>query len=136
MDVSEIGLYKDKGRHTTTHRELTIVPGGGLIMDTPGMREIQLWEGSEGLSELFEDIEKLILECKFSDCKHEAEPGCAINAAIEKGELDEGRLKSYKKLLNEVNYFERRKDIKLQIAEKKKWKKLTAEGKNRGKEKH
>lgn len=133
MDVSEIGLYKDKGRHTTTHRELTIVPGGGLIMDTPGMREIQLWEGGEGLSELFEDIEKLVLECKFTNCKHESEPGCAINAAIKKGELDAGRLKSYKKLLGEVSYFERKKDIRLQIAEKKKWKKLIAEGKKRDK---
>jgi ribosome biogenesis GTPase / thiamine phosphate phosphatase len=135
MDVSEISLYKDKGRHTTTHRELSLVPGGGLIIDTPGMREIQLWEGSEGLSELFEDIEKLALECKFSDCKHQSEPGCAIKAAIKKGELDEHRYKSYKKLLNEVSYFERKQDKKAQLVEKKKWKKLTSEGKKRGEEK-
>jgi ribosome biogenesis GTPase len=101
-------------------------------MDTP-VREIQLWEGGEGLSELFEDIEKLILECRFSDCKHESEPGCAINAAIKKGKLDAGRLKSYKKLLGEVSYFERRHDKKAQIVEKKKWKKLTSEGKKRDK---
>lgn len=135
MEVSEIGLYKDKGRHTTTHRELTIVPGGGLIIDTPGMREIQMWEGAEGLSELFEDIENLIVECKFSDCKHESEPGCAVKEAIKKGELDEARFKSYKKLLSEVNFFERKQDKKAQLEEKKKWKKLTSEGKKRSIEK-
>jgi ribosome biogenesis GTPase / thiamine phosphate phosphatase len=135
MEVSDISLYKDKGRHTTTHRELTLVPGGGLIIDTPGMREIQLWEGGEGLSELFGDIEKLIVECKFSDCKHQTEPGCAVLAAIDKGELDESRYKSYKKLLNEVKYFERKQDKKAQIVEKKKWKKMSADGKKRGEEK-
>lgn len=135
MEVSDISLYKDKGRHTTTHRELTLVPGGGLIIDTPGMREIQLWEGGEGLSELFEDIEKLVVECKFSDCKHQTEPGCAVIAAIERGELDEKRFKSYKKLLSEVSYFERKQDKKAQLAEKKKWKKLSADGKKRAEEK-
>lgn len=135
MEVSDISLYKDKGRHTTTHRELTLVPGGGLIIDTPGMREIQLWEGSEGLSELFGDIEQLALECKFTDCKHESEPGCAIKSAIKKGELDEKRFKSYKKLLNEVSYFERKQDKKAQMEEKKKWKKISQLGKQIGKEK-
>jgi ribosome biogenesis GTPase / thiamine phosphate phosphatase len=133
MDVSEIGLYKDKGRHTTTHRELSVVPGGGLIIDTPGMREIQLWEGSDGLEELFEDIEKLTLECKFSDCKHESEPGCAVLAAITSGELEEGRFKSYKKLQNEIKYFARKQDRKAQLEEKKKWKKISLLGKQIGK---
>jgi len=135
MEVSDISLYKDKGRHTTTHRELTVVPGGGLIIDTPGMREIQMWEGAEGLSELFEDIEKLVVECKFSDCKHESEPGCAVKGAIEKGELDEARFKSYKKLLSEVSYFERKQDKKAQIEEKKKWKKISQLGKQISNEK-
>lgn len=129
MDVSDISLYKDKGRHTTTHRELTVVPGGGLIIDTPGMREIQLWEGSEGLSGLFEDIEALALECKFSDCRHEDEPGCAVNTAIEKGTLTADRFKSYKKLQNEVKYFARKQDKKAQLEEKKKWKKISKLGK-------
>lgn len=135
MEVSEIGLYKDKGRHTTTHRELAVVPGGGLIIDTPGMREIQMWEGSEGLSELFGDIEQLALECKFSDCKHESEPGCAVKAAQKKGTLDPGRLKSFKKLLNEVSYFERKQDKKAQLEEKKKWKKISQLGKQISNEK-
>lgn len=135
MKVSDISLYKDKGRHTTTHRELTLVPGGGLIIDTPGMREIQLWEGGDGLSELFEDIEQLALECKFSDCKHLSEPGCAINAAIENGSLDEKRFKSYKKLQNEIKYFQRKQNKKAHLQEKKRWKKLTMEGRQRGIEK-
>ena len=136
MKVSDIGLYKDKGRHTTTHRELALVPGGGLIIDTPGMREIQLWEGSEGLSELFEDIEKLALECKFTDCKHESEPGCAVKDAIKKGEITEKKFKSYKKLLNEVSYFERKQDIKAKLNEKKRWKKISQEAKKISKSKY
>jgi ribosome biogenesis GTPase len=133
MRVTEIGLYKDKGKHTTTHRELAAVPGGGMIIDTPGMREIQLWEGSEGVSELFEDIEQLALECKFSDCKHDSEPGCAIKDALEKGEITQDRLKSYKKLLNEIGYFERKQNIRAKLNEKKRWKKITADAKKKSK---
>ncbi|HJY62584.1 MAG TPA: ribosome small subunit-dependent GTPase A, partial [Ignavibacteria bacterium] len=136
MKVSDIGVYKDKGKHITTHRELALVPGGGLIIDTPGMREIQLWEGSEGLSELFDDIEQLTLECKFSDCKHESEPGCAIKAAIKRGEITGERFKSYKKLLNEVSYFERKQNVKAQLVEKKKWKKISTEAKKISKHKY
>ncbi len=136
MKVSDISLYKDKGRHTTSHRELTVVPDGGLIIDTPGMREIQLWEGGEGLAETFEDIEKLVLECKFTDCKHESEPGCAVRAAMKTGEIDEARFKSYKKLLNEIKYFEGKQNKRAQITEKKKWKKLTSEAKKKSKQKY
>ncbi|MCI0448602.1 MAG: ribosome small subunit-dependent GTPase A [Chlorobi bacterium] len=135
MKVSDISLYKDKGRHTTTHRELTLVPGGGLIIDTPGMREIQLWEGGGGLSELFEDIEQLSLECKFSDCRHESEPGCAVKEAIKSGTLDPKRFKSYRKLQNEINYFERKQNVRAQLEEKKKWKKITNEARKKRKEK-
>jgi ribosome biogenesis GTPase len=136
MKVNEIGPYKDKGRHTTAHRELAIVPGGGLIIDTPGMREIQLWEGSEGLSELFDDIEALALECKFSDCRHESEPGCAVRDAIKKGVITRERFKSYRKLLNEINYFDRKQNVKAALAEKKKWKKISNLGKKISKLKH
>ncbi len=135
MKVSDISLYKDKGRHTTTHRELTLVPGGGLIIDTPGMREIQLWEGGGGLSELFEDIEQLSLECKFSDCRHESEPGCAVKEAIKSCTLDPKRFKSYRKLQNEINYFERKQNVRAQLEEKKKWKKITNEARKKRKEK-
>lgn len=136
MKVSDIGLYKDKGRHTTTHRELIMLPGGGLIIDTPGMREIQLWEGAEGLSEQFDDIEQLALTCKFTDCKHEEEPGCAINEALNTGVITEDRMKSYRKLLNEVKYFERKQDVKAKLDEKKKWKKISILAKKLGNKKY
>jgi len=135
MKVNELSDYKDRGKHTTTHREMILLPGGGIIIDTPGIREIQLWEGEEGLSRMFEDIEKLVLECKFSDCKHESEPGCAVREAISKGQLEEDRFKSYRKLLNEIKYFERKQDKKAQLVEKKKWKKITSEAKKKSKEK-
>ncbi|MFZ1322580.1 MAG: ribosome small subunit-dependent GTPase A [Ignavibacteria bacterium] len=127
MDVSDISLYKDKGRHTTTHRELVFLKDGGAIIDTPGMRELQLWEGSEGLTEAFPDIEKYLGHCKYSNCEHDTEEGCAIKEAIERGEFDENRFKSYKKLEREITRFENKTNKKALMKEKKKWKKLTHE---------
>ncbi|MDZ4713575.1 MAG: ribosome small subunit-dependent GTPase A [bacterium] len=129
MDVSEISLYKDKGRHTTTHRELILLPEGGIIIDTPGMRELQLWEGGDGASETFKDVEKYLGQCRFSDCKHETEPGCAIKEAIANGEFDQNRFDSYLKLQREITWFENRQNNKFTLAEKKKWKKLTSDAK-------
>ena len=126
MEVSEIGLYKDKGRHTTSHRELLVLKSGGLIIDTPGMREIQLWEGNEGMSETFTDVEELAAKCRFTDCKHDTEPGCAIKKAIEEGQLTEERFNNYVKLQKEVRHFENKQDKRAQIEEKKKWKKLSS----------
>lgn len=130
MYVSDISLYKDKGRHSTTHRELILLPDGGMIIDTPGLREIQMWEGSDGVSETFHDIERLLGQCRFSDCKHKTEPGCVIKAAIEAGTIDEDRYRNYLKLQREIHYFENRNDKKAMLVEKKKWKKLTANAKN------
>jgi ribosome biogenesis GTPase len=129
LKVNEITDYKDKGIHTTSRRELILLPGGGLIMDTPGMRAVIMWEGSDGVNTTFEDIEELIKNCRFTDCKHESEPGCAVNEAIEIGTLDEDRYHSYLKLKREVNYFERRHNQKAMIAEKKKWKKIHMQAK-------
>ncbi|RPI17945.1 MAG: ribosome small subunit-dependent GTPase A [Ignavibacteriae bacterium] len=129
LTVKDITAYKDKGVHTTSRRELILLPDGGMIIDTPGMRELQLWDGGDGLSDVFEDIEALFSNCKFSDCKHESEPGCAVREAIKSGELDEDRYNSYLKMQKEVNYFERRKDQKALLEEKKKWKKIHKEGK-------
>lgn len=92
----------DKGRHTTTHRQLLVLPQGGVVIDTPGMRELQLITGDTDKS--FCDIEELALMCKFSDCKHESEPGCAVKRAIEEGKLDENRLESYRKIQKELKY--------------------------------
>jgi ribosome biogenesis GTPase len=92
----------DKGRHTTTHRQLIILPGGGVVIDTPGMRELQI--ESADLSRSFADIEDLAQNCRFSDCTHQNEPGCAVRAAIEKGILPAGRLGNYQKLQTEMRY--------------------------------
>lgn len=124
LETGEVSGYKDKGHHITTKRELIVLPSGGLIIDTPGMRELQLWEGDGGLDDLFDDIARLILQCKFSDCTHKSEPGCAVRKAIKSGELDEERFRSYQKMKREVQYFEFRKDHLANIQEKKKWKKI------------
>ena len=79
-----------EGRHTTTHRQLVLLPGGGLVVDTPGLRELQLWDSSDGLGETFADIEELCSACRFNDCAHRTEPGCAVQAALATGELRSG----------------------------------------------
>ena len=88
----------DKGRHTTTHRELIVLPNGAMVIDTPGMRELGMWDAGEGLTAAFADIKALAACCRFRDCTHHSEPGCAVRAAAERGELSEARLLSYKKL--------------------------------------
>jgi ribosome biogenesis GTPase len=102
-----------KGRHTTTQRQLLLRPGGGLIIDTPGLRELQLWEGGEGVQNSFADVEDLAAGCKFDDCTHQTEPGCAVRAAVESGELDPERLASYEKLRREIMHFESKQDARL-----------------------
>jgi len=113
-----------RGRHTTTHRELVILPGGGLLLDTPGLREIQLWASEEGLATAFEDVEALAPRCRFRDCEHGSEPGCAVRAAVESSELSEKRLASYHKLRAEVRSLEIREDPELLKAEKARWRSL------------
>lgn len=117
-----------EGRHTTTHRQLVLLPGGGLVLDTPGLRELQLWESSDGLAETFEDVEELAAQCRFSDCAHRTEPGCAVQAALEDGTLPVGRWASYTKLQRELAHLERRLDKRLQAEERKRWAKVGAEG--------
>lgn len=122
--IQSIRDADDKGRHTTTHRELVVLPNGSLLIDTPGMREIQLWEGGTGMAESFSDIQELSSHCRYRDCKHEDEPGCAVAAAIEEGVMDLGRLQSFKKLKKELAYLDRKLDKRAQSEEKKKWKKI------------
>ena len=104
MDTSGIRESDSRGRHTTTHRELVMLQNGTMVIDTPGMRELGMWDISEGLGQAFADIEKYAAMCRFRDCRHETEPGCAVRAAIERGELDESRLESYNKLKTEAKY--------------------------------
>lgn len=114
----------DRGRHTTTYRQLILLPQGGLIIDTPGMRELQLWEADDGLQEAFDDIASLARECRFSDCRHEAEPGCAVRQALEEGLLDAGRYENYLKLQRELVYLARKNDKQEFLANKERWKKI------------
>lgn len=104
MSVSDIREEDSRGRHTTTHREMLLLPNGSIVIDTPGMRELGMWEVSEGLNEAFVDVEKFIGKCKFSDCRHETEPGCAVKAAIKNGELSLERWESYLKIIREVRF--------------------------------
>ena len=110
-----------QGRHATSHRQLLKLPGGGLIIDTPGLREVQLWAGEEALGSVFADIEGLSRECRFNDCQHEEEPACAVRAAILEGRLEPARLANYRKLQRELRSIEVRADFRLQIEERRRW---------------
>jgi ribosome biogenesis GTPase len=116
-DVSE---GDDRGRHTTTHRELLAFPGGGLLIDTPGLREIQLWDADQGIESAFGDVEELAESCRFGDCRHQGEPGCAVEEAIARGELAPERLESYRKLQRELYQIQVRQDQVARLREKQK----------------
>ena len=106
MKTGEIREEDSRGRHTTTSRNLIMLPNGAMIIDTPGMRELGMWESEEGIDKTFQDIEKYIGFCKYSDCTHTNEPGCKILEAIENGEISEERYNAYVKLKNEAKYAE------------------------------
>jgi len=126
------GLRNDgRGRHTTTRRELIQLPGGGLIIDTPGIREVQLWIADEGIDEAFDDVTSLFAHCRFSDCAHDREPGCAVHAAIADGTLSAERWDSYLKLQSELAHLERKLDKRMAAEERKKWKRIGQEGRER-----
>jgi ribosome biogenesis GTPase len=130
--VKEVREHDGRGQHTTTHRELILLPQGGLVLDTPGMRELQLWDGEESLHQAFDDIEALTRSCYFSDCQHRDEPRCAVREALAEGVIDAARYQSYEKLQKELKHVARQQDINAQITEKKKWKKLSRLASQRG----
>ncbi|MBV9951275.1 MAG: ribosome small subunit-dependent GTPase A [Acidimicrobiia bacterium] len=112
-EVLEVGAVRGsdhKGRHTTVTRNLVPLPGGGVLIDTPGLRGIGVWQADEGLSKTFADIEELAQRCRFGDCEHRSEPGCAVTEAIEEGRLPAARLESWRKLEREAAWMERRRD--------------------------
>jgi ribosome biogenesis GTPase / thiamine phosphate phosphatase len=117
------------GRHTTTHRELVLLPTGGMVIDTPGLRELQFWEGDVGAA--FEDIETLATNCRFRDCAHVREPGCAVLGAVDDGTLELDRLRSWRKLQRELESIAARTDRRLRIARKKRWKEMASVAKQR-----
>ena len=109
-----------RGRHTTSRRELVLLPGGGLVLDTPGLRELQLWDAGGGIEEAFEDVEELARACRFSDCAHEREPGCAVLAAVDEGRLELGRLRGWRTLQRELRTLGLRRDQRLRIEARRK----------------
>ena len=122
--VNAVREDDSRGRHTTTRRELIPLPGGGLLIDTPGMRELQLWGDEAGLQQTFQDVEEVAAQCRFNDCQHANEPGCAVRAAIDDGELDEGRFESYLKLQREMRYHAMRRDEGARSVERKRWRQI------------
>ena len=124
LDTQEL-RSDGQGRHTTVRRELIQLPGGALVIDTPGMREPQLWVADEALEETFDDVTSLFEHCRFSDCSHETEPGCAVTAAIADGTLPQERWDSYLKLEAELAQLERRLDKRAQAEERKRWRALS-----------
>ncbi len=122
MKVNEVNEVGSRGRHTTTHRELIVLPDGGMVIDTPGMRELQVWGEEEGLKQVFDDIERLAEACQFRDCNHESEPGCAVREALETNNLSAKRFESYLKLKKEYEYLANRQTMKPSAIEKSKWK--------------
>ena len=121
-EAQRTGAVRDddsRGRHTTSHRELMPLASGGVIIDTPGLRELQLWGGEDDLQSVFSEIDQLAAFCKFRDCQHEAEPGCAVLQAVEDEELDEARFESYKKLKKELSFLNQRQDEMARLKAKK-----------------
>ncbi|MBN1779691.1 ribosome small subunit-dependent GTPase A [bacterium] len=110
MDVREVRENDQRGRHTTTHRELFILESGAMIVDTPGLRELQLWGGEDMLGDVFRDIEAHASSCRFSDCSHDQEPGCAVKAAVEDGKIQTSQYESYLKLKKELKYLDARQN--------------------------
>jgi ribosome biogenesis GTPase len=118
----EVRATDQRGRHTTSHRELVALAGGALLLDTPGLREIQLWSDGVGLEATFEDLAAVARSCRFRDCHHEREPGCAVRGAVETGELDRSRVESYLKLRRELRALDVREDPLRRREERSRWK--------------
>ena len=116
--TGEVRRSDQKGRHTTAHRELIVLPHGGLIIDTPGMRELQLWDAGEAVREAFDDVEALAIGCQFTDCRHREEPRCAVKAAVAAGRLQPDRLEGYLKLQDELLALARQQDERALLEKK------------------
>jgi ribosome biogenesis GTPase / thiamine phosphate phosphatase len=130
MATKETREDDDEGRHTTTHRELILLPGGGVVIDTPGIRELQLWDAG-GVEEAFSDVEELAAQCRFNDCSHNTEPGCAVKRALATGELSRDRHASWLKLQRELRSIAVRADARLRREEKRKWQQRAKAGRAR-----
>ena len=127
QSVQAVREDDSRGRHTTTSRELILLPGGGMVIDTPGMRELQLWVDEDGVDRAFADVSALAAQCRFADCTHQTETGCAVRAAVESGSLKPERLNSYRKLQREARYVALRQTQSARIIEKTRWKQIAQE---------
>jgi ribosome biogenesis GTPase len=125
FDTGEVRSDDSRGRHTTTFREMVEATGGGMIIDTPGMREIQLWADNVSLAHSFQDIETLAASCKFSDCKHDTEPNCSITKAVSNGDLEPERLARYFRLSQELEHFARRQNTGARAGKKQQYKRIS-----------
>jgi ribosome biogenesis GTPase len=124
LKVAPVRDYDKKGRHTTSGRELFLLPSGGMVIDTPGMRELGMWNDQSGLSRTFDDVEELARGCRFRDCRHQGEPGCAVQQAIAEGLLDVKRLGNYLKLKRELARLAVRKDQRARLNSKRRWRQI------------
>jgi ribosome biogenesis GTPase / thiamine phosphate phosphatase len=122
LRTRDVRVSDSRGRHATTSRQLVILPGGGVLIDTPGMRELQLWETNEAVGGTFNDIDERAAGCRFRDCQHRTEPGCAVRAAVASGDIPATRLGSFHKLLDEQAYQSRQQDERALIEEKRRGK--------------
>jgi ribosome biogenesis GTPase len=127
QSVQTVREDDSRGRHTTTSRQLVLLPAGGMVIDTPGMRELQLWVDAEGVDRAFADVGVFAAQCRFADCTHQSETGCAVRAAVESGLLEPGRLSSYHKLQREAQYVALRQTQSARIIEKTRWKQIAQE---------
>jgi ribosome biogenesis GTPase len=121
LRTAEVRKSDGRGRHTTTHREIVRLPGGALVVDTPGMRELALWDAEEGTTATFPDIEEVAAGCRFSDCRHEEEPGCAVRQAVDDGTLPNERVEGFRRLRRELAYQERKDDPEARAEERGRW---------------
>ncbi|MGW2032621.1 ribosome small subunit-dependent GTPase A [Streptomyces sp. NPDC001811] len=129
MDVRAARDVDGKGRHTTTTRNLLALPSGGVLIDTPGLRGVGLFDAGTGVGQVFTEIEELAERCRFHDCAHESEPGCAVRSAVEDGELPQRRLESYRKLLRENQWIVAKTDARVRAELRREWRRKGAEGK-------
>jgi len=129
--VQGIRAADDRGLHTTTARHLHLLPGGGMLIDTPGMRTVLLLENEEGISRTFEDIEEIASLCRFRDCGHGSEPGCAVRDALERGTLEDARYRSYEKLQREARYQAGKLDVRIRLDEQRRWRQIHRDARRR-----
>ncbi|MEU0672788.1 ribosome small subunit-dependent GTPase A [Streptomyces sp. NPDC006172] len=135
MDVQATRDMDGKGRHTTTTRNLLPLPDGGVLIDTPGLRGVGLWDAGHGVGQVFSEIEELAPRCRFQDCAHEAEPGCAVLAAVDSGELSVRRLDSYRKLVRENQWIVAKFDARSRAGRRKEWQRKQSAGRAAGRAK-